>query len=138
MSEISKYLGSQHLRPDGSAVQIHTKWAHLGEDAPSLLAEAARSLNGSASRVKVVCDGWTRSISEDVERALVDVGFGVSVYELAPNSDGSPPSADDRRVADFERELNESTVDLAVAVGSGTINDITKKITERMNEQTDD
>ena len=126
MSEIEKFLGSEHLRPDGSKARVHTQWAYMGEDAPTVLAQAAASIIEPAAGVMLVCDPWTRSKLQDVERALAQAGFGTLIYEVPRGSDGSPPAADDIQVEAFERVLRESGAELAVAVGAGTINDITK------------
>jgi len=132
LSEIEKYLGSEHLRPDGSTARVHTKWAYMGADAPKELLSALESVVGSSAKIVLLCDPWTRAISNEVEKVLSDKGLRTYTYELEAGADGSPPSADDLRVEEFEGVLREQGSALAVAVGAGTINDIAKMASHRL------
>ena len=105
MSEIANFLGSSHLRPDGSTVKIQTRWALLDVDAAGALARAAKSLSGSGAKATVVFDRWTQFAKEEVARALVDVGVQVVPHEVQGGADGTPPLADTGRVRELERAL---------------------------------
>jgi glycerol-1-phosphate dehydrogenase [NAD(P)+] len=79
---------------------------------------------GSRLRVVIVVDRITSGIAgERVETLLAKDGHSARMCQL-PDGAGGRPHADDEGLAVVEAALEE--VDLAVAVGSGTINDLTK------------
>jgi len=79
---------------------------------------------GSRLQVVVVSDRVTREIAgERVEELLKKGGHSVRACKV-PDGAGGRPHADDSGLAVVESAL--SGVDLAVAVGSGTVNDLTK------------
>lgn len=79
---------------------------------------------GSRLRVVIVVDRVTSEIAgERVEQLLSTDGHSTQVCRL-PDGAGGRPHADDEGLAVAETALEGA--DLAVAVGSGTINDLTK------------
>jgi len=79
---------------------------------------------GAGLSVRVVADRITREIAGDrVMRLLSRAGHRVEGW-IVEDGPGGRPCADDRALASVEAAL--AGADLAVAVGSGTINDLTK------------
>ena len=58
--------------------------------------------------------------------ALDSAGITWQAYHVDPEPDGTAPICSDARVEAFQRALNDSGATAAIAVGSGTINDIVK------------
>ncbi len=125
LESMKQWLGSSHRRPDGSEVTINTRYAALERGAEHQLAKDLRE-STSGSSVLVVFDKRTQEFAEPVERVLRDTGFRCVPYLLQDNPDGSSPSNDDTNSLAIAKEISGQGVASAVAVGSGTINDLTK------------
>ena len=125
--EISRWLGQRVRRPDGSTAEIFTKWAVMEVGVEKKLASHLSELLGkSDKRVLIVCDERTEKLSPPVERALRDNGFRTQIKKLPDPGEGLSPVADEELALEVERSLSEFSADCAVAIGSGTVNDLTK------------
>ncbi len=79
---------------------------------------------GAGNRVLVVTDFITRNVLGDgVETRLKKANFKAQVVTL-PDGAGGRPHADDTTLKMLERVMKG--FDIGVAVGSGTVNDLTK------------
>ncbi|MBN1654194.1 MAG: sn-glycerol-1-phosphate dehydrogenase [Deltaproteobacteria bacterium] len=92
---------------------------HAIEDLPSILENF-----GQNQRIVVVADRVTREIAGDsVQRITASAGHRVGVC-VVPDGIGGRPHADETALEIVQRSLAQA--DLALAVGSGTINDLVK------------
>lgn len=123
---IRPWLGSRHQRPDGSEAHITTQFATLGDNAADQLALDLRSVLGGANSIVVTHDNRTIEFAEPVLKALKDQGFNPQTYCFEDEADGSSPANEEANSQKLAKFLEEKQSVAAVAVGSGTINDLTK------------
>lgn len=127
MSEsVQKWLERKMERPDGTVASINTKFASLEVGVHKQLAADARKMCPAGASIMIVCDEKTERYVEPVERALVDEGFVVKQYKAPNEPDGSPPAPEESSAILVQQELEAQGIAMAVAVGSGTINDRAK------------
>lgn len=132
MQKTSDWLDSQHTRPDGSQAHIRTRWAVLTEGVETHLVKDAMTLVSHDDAVMVVCDQRTLAMCIKVEEAFKERHIETVRHHVPDKTDGSSPSADDKSCELLEKRLQESGTKLAVSVGSGTVNDITKYATSQV------
>jgi len=107
----------------GRVHRVETRWVELGSGVLERIVSMAYRIGGGL-RVGLVADRVTFEIAgERVERWLAADDHRVSTL-LLPDGAGGRAHADEATVALVERGLAEC--DLAVAVGAGTVNDVTK------------
>jgi glycerol-1-phosphate dehydrogenase [NAD(P)+] len=102
---------------------VEMRWVSVRPGALEDVVRFAREVGGSLKLV-VVADRVTEGIAgERVRRLLVKDGHKARAC-LVPDGAGGRPHADEQALRVVEASLQDA--DLAVAVGSGTINDLTK------------
>lgn len=123
---IRPWLGSQHPRPDGSVANIVTRFAALGLDAEKQLAQDLREIVSPSEKIVLTADSRTIEFAEPVERNLRDQGYSIETYIFPDEEDGSSPANEDVNSIKLAQFIEEVGAFGAVAVGSGTVNDLTK------------
>lgn len=107
----------------GRTHAVDTRWAVVREGALDELPDRLSDL-GAGLAVTLVVDRRTRAIAgQRVADLLARAGHRLAWCEL-PDGAGGRPHADEANLARVERAL--SGADLALAVGSGTCNDLAK------------
>ncbi|HOX45870.1 MAG TPA: iron-containing alcohol dehydrogenase [Myxococcota bacterium] len=113
----------------GRTHEVTLQAAPVGPGVVAELPGLARRAAGAGRRVVVVQDRVTRAVlGERVARLLAADGQRVETC-LVPDGAGGRPHADEGALAVVEASL--AAADLAVAVGAGTLNDLTKLASHR-------
>lgn len=127
MAESVQYwLGRSIERPDGTEASIPTQFAAIEVGVERQLAHDATTLWKSSSNVLIVSDKRTHRYVSAVEQSLIEKGFQTHQYIAPDEADGSSPAPEESGALDVARVIQEKSIDWAVSVGSGTINDRTK------------
>ncbi len=71
-------------------------------------------------------DNTWKAAGQDLAARLNEAGLSWSRYTVEVPSDGSDPICEDGRIAAFQQALVQTNSTAAIAVGSGTVNDIVK------------
>lgn len=123
---LRQWLGSKHQRPDGSQVHIRTQFAILDCQPEKELARDLRSSLHGSLRVLLVHDQNTQEFAAWVERAVRDRGFLCFTHFVPNEADGSCPANTQENSLLIVKSMEQYQITAAVAVGAGTINDLTK------------
>lgn len=122
-SGLKELFGFSTPCPCGTRHSVELQDALIGPGAVDALPAFVRKV-GSALTILVVADRVTAEIlGNRVHRMLGRDGHTAGL-RIVPDGDGGRPHADEQTLASVLRALKGA--DLAVAVGSGTINDLTK------------
>ncbi|MBW1871569.1 MAG: sn-glycerol-1-phosphate dehydrogenase [Deltaproteobacteria bacterium] len=128
--ELKDLFGFSAACSCGKVHSVELKGASIRPGAIDELVDWARQL-GLGRTVCIVVDRKTRQLAgERVKKLLDKDGFKTSLC-VVPDGKGNRPHADQAGLAYVEAALGG--VDFAVAVGSGTLNDLTKLASFRKN-----
>ncbi|MBR56782.1 MAG: hypothetical protein CMH54_01855 [Myxococcales bacterium] len=125
MDTIHQWLGRTIVRNDGSEADIPVRWAVIDPSVEPILADHASSICPEKPIV-LVSDQRTERYVPALEEALTSLGCSPVRLCVADQPNGEPPVTDDTTIASVRAELQSLGTGLAVSIGSGTINDITK------------
>ncbi len=125
METIHQWLGRTVIRNDGSQAEIPVRWAVIDPKVETILADHAR-LVCPQDHITLVTDLRTESYVPALEQALSAHGAQISRLCVPDQPNAEPPVTDDTTIATVRAELQQRGTRLAISVGSGTINDITK------------
>ncbi len=122
-TRLDELLGFSVVCPCGQTHLVELRRASIGHGALGDLVEIAREV-GSGQSIVIVADEKTRPIAGDRAVQLLESDNHRTSLCLLPDGAGGRPHADEPTLQLVEDALTGA--DLAVAVGSGTINDLTK------------
>ena len=118
------------MMEEALASATDTKACVVGPGAADGAAAMFRALFPSAGKAVVVEDPRTKAVAGDGVVARLAAG-GVAVSEYVVNPDGSDFHATYAKVEEVREAIRASGA-VAVAVGSGTLNDLTKRASEEL------
>ncbi len=117
----------------GREHRVETRLAAIGADAIEVRLPAFLIDDLAARRPLVVWDDTTREkAGRRAQQALTGAGLDAGAACCLPPTSHGPPSCDEPTVAAAEAALRDAGADAAVAVGSGTVNDVTKAAAGRV------
>ncbi|MCA9300301.1 MAG: iron-containing alcohol dehydrogenase [Phycisphaerales bacterium] len=121
-----RYCGFHRVAPDGTVHETFTRHITVAPDVSERVPEVLDALVGSG-RIAVFFDTNTRRVAGDALLATLDsAGRAFTTFLLEPRDGEDIVVCDEARIDDVEAMLTTDTFVHAIAVGSGTINDLVK------------
>lgn len=120
---LDELLGFSTSCSCGRIHSVELQFASIGTGVLGDVVDFSRAIR-PAGRIAVITDSNVKGVAGDnVQRLLQSAGHQTTLFVL-PNGPGARPHADEKTLHHVENAL--ASAELAIAVGSGTINDLTK------------